>query len=171
MDEKKTKSTAIASQIDSSSRRKAVKTLVGGVSALAAYHVLPTRWSKPFVEQIMLPAHAGTSGCSLSDPCSVSVTSGTTLDNEIDILVTGFVTPATSGLPTTIAVTAVGGNNQTANTTTSATGTFSAAMTITGGPGITSVTAVTTVTGATGSATCSATVPGPTSFSPTTPSQ
>jgi hypothetical protein len=44
------------------SRRKLVKALVGGVTVLAAYHTLPTNWSKPLISQISLPAHAATSG-------------------------------------------------------------------------------------------------------------
>lgn len=48
--------------IESSSRRKAVKTIVGGVTALAAYNLLPARWGKPYVESVFLPAHAATSG-------------------------------------------------------------------------------------------------------------
>lgn len=43
-------------------RRKALKTIVGGVTALAAYNVLPSKWGTPIIEQIFLPAHAATSG-------------------------------------------------------------------------------------------------------------
>ena len=46
-------------------RRKAVKTIAGGVSALAAYHTLPVNWSTPIIEQIFLPAHAQTSGANV----------------------------------------------------------------------------------------------------------
>lgn len=49
-------------------RRKAVKTIAGGVSALAAYHTLPVNWSTPIIEQIFVPAHAQTSGAALVDP-------------------------------------------------------------------------------------------------------
>lgn len=48
--------------IENRGRRKAVKTIVGGVGALAAYHTLPVNWSKPIIEQIFLPVHAQTSG-------------------------------------------------------------------------------------------------------------
>ncbi len=48
--------------IESSSRRKAVKTLVGGVTALAAYNLLPAKWGTPVIDSIFLPAHAATSG-------------------------------------------------------------------------------------------------------------
>lgn len=44
------------------SRRTAVKTIAGGISTIAAYHVLPVKWSTPIIEQIFLPAHAQTSG-------------------------------------------------------------------------------------------------------------
>ena len=52
----------MSNEIDSKGRRKAVKTIVGGVTALAAYNVLPAKWGVPVVEQIFLPAHAATSG-------------------------------------------------------------------------------------------------------------
>ena len=42
-------------------RRKAVKTIAGGITALAAYHTLPARWEKPIIESIFVPAHAQTS--------------------------------------------------------------------------------------------------------------
>lgn len=44
------------------SRRAAVKSIVGGVTVLVAYNVLPAKWGVPVVEQIFLPAHAATSG-------------------------------------------------------------------------------------------------------------
>ncbi|MFT5701992.1 MAG: hypothetical protein ACI8ZB_004897 [Desulforhopalus sp.] len=49
-------------EIESTSRRKAVKTIVGGVTALAAYNMMPVKWGTPVIEQIFLPAHAATSG-------------------------------------------------------------------------------------------------------------
>lgn len=49
-------------EIENRSRRKAVKTIVGGVTALAAYNIMPTKWGTPVIEQIFLPAHAATSG-------------------------------------------------------------------------------------------------------------
>ncbi len=52
----------MSNEIVSKGRRKAVKTIVGGVTALAAYNVLPAKWGVPVVEQILLPAHAATSG-------------------------------------------------------------------------------------------------------------
>lgn len=51
-----------ALEIDSAGRRKALKTIVGGVTALAAYNVLPSKWGTPIIEQVFLPAHAATSG-------------------------------------------------------------------------------------------------------------
>jgi len=53
---------ADSKDLQSLSRRKAVKKIAGGVSALAAYHTLPVNWSKPIIEQVFLPAHAQTSG-------------------------------------------------------------------------------------------------------------
>lgn len=60
---------------ESTSRRKAVKTIIGGLTALTAYHTLPVNWSKPVIEQVFLPAHAATSGDGLVDP-SIPVTPG-----------------------------------------------------------------------------------------------
>ena len=163
-DSKKTievQTNSIPDPVDSN-RRRAVKAIVGGVSALAVYNAMPTRWSKPFIEQVFLPAHAATSGTSLNDPCTVTVLSGTTVSGSVDIQVDGFVEPAVPGLAATIVVTPAGaGSPTTLSTTTLANGTFLVTTTITGGPGITSVSAVTSVVGATGTANCSATVPPP----------
>jgi hypothetical protein len=49
-------------QIEDAGRRKAVKTIVGGVAAVAAYNVLPSKWGVPVIEQVFLPTHAATSG-------------------------------------------------------------------------------------------------------------
>lgn len=47
--------------IENRSRRKVVKNIVCGVSALAAYNILPAKWGTPVFEQVFLPAHAQTS--------------------------------------------------------------------------------------------------------------
>jgi hypothetical protein len=51
-----------AIELESKGRRKAVKIIVSGVTALAAYNVLPVNWGTPIIEQVFLPAHAATSG-------------------------------------------------------------------------------------------------------------
>jgi len=58
-------------------RRKAVKTIAGGITALAAYQYLPAKWETPIIESIFIPAHAQTSGTGIApvDP-SVPVTPG-----------------------------------------------------------------------------------------------
>lgn len=61
-------------EIESKSRRKAVKTIVGGVTALAAYNMMPVKWGTPVIEQIFLPAHAATSG---ENVCSKDAVTGT----------------------------------------------------------------------------------------------
>lgn len=48
--------------IEDKGRRKAVKTIVSGVTAIAAYNLLPAKWNVPYVESVFLPAHAATSG-------------------------------------------------------------------------------------------------------------
>jgi hypothetical protein len=144
--------------LENESRRKAVKTIVGGVTVLAAYHTLPVKWGTPIIEQVFLPAHAATSGSSLHDPCTVTRTDGP----EDTFLVEGFVTPPIEGLPTTIVLTpsvaGVPGSPQTATTNTLADGTFSATITIASGSDRVDVT--TTVEGADGSASCFSVKPG-----------
>lgn len=48
--------------LENAGRRKAVKTIVSGVAAIAAYNILPSKWGTPIIEQVFLPAHAATSG-------------------------------------------------------------------------------------------------------------
>ncbi len=43
-------------------RRKVIKTIAVGAGVLAGYSVLPDKWIRPVVGQIVLPAHAATSG-------------------------------------------------------------------------------------------------------------
>lgn len=75
-------------EIESASRRKAVKKIVTGVSALTAYSILPTRWERPIVEQIFLPAHAKTSGDSDYLITSSQFPSDLDLDPDHWVLVT-----------------------------------------------------------------------------------
>ncbi|MCB2216507.1 hypothetical protein [Desulfofustis glycolicus] len=163
---------------DSLGRRKAVKTLIAGAGALAAYHVLPAKWSKPFIGSIFVPAHAATSGpaaLTLNDPCTIVLLRGDRSSDTNDVRVEGFVTPATPGLAVSIETHAYMGPGNTLpapgftnNTTTDAAGTFSVTVTVLGGPGKYSIGAVTTVTGASGSASCFVTVPETTTTAPPT---
>lgn len=145
------------------SRRKAVKTIAGGISAIAAYHVLPAKWSTPIIEQIYLPAHAQTSGSgiTLSDPCIVELVSGNQESSIDTIRVSGFVTPPASGLDVTIEATPNGGSGGpvTVNTSTASDGTYSTEVTMVGGPGVVGVGVTTTVAGANGVAHCSVGIP------------
>jgi hypothetical protein len=138
-------------------RRTALQKIATGVGVVAGISLLPERWTSPIIGRVVLPAHAATSGSTLHDPCQIWRRQGDSTSTEVIIRVTGFVTPPTGNLPVKVVATAVGGANQqvTANTTTSAAGTFEAFMTIGGGPGITSVNVQTTVTGADGTASCS----------------
>lgn len=144
-----------------SSRRRAVKTIAGGVGALAAYHVLPVNWSTPVIEQIFLPAHAAVSGITLSDPCTVELVRGDQ-ESSIDVIrVSGFVTPPVGGLEVSIAATPNGGSGGpvTVMTSTASDGTYSAEVTMVGGPGIAGVGATTMVAGVNGAAHCSVGIP------------
>lgn len=140
---------------ESQERRTAMKKIAVGVGVLAGYSVLPEKWTQPIVGQISLPAHAATSGVMINDPCTVTLLSGDQSSATVTIRVDGFVTPPTANLPTTI----VAQGTVTATTATTADGTFTADLTISGGPGITLVSVVTTVTGADGTASCSIAIP------------
>jgi hypothetical protein len=147
--------------LENAGRRKAVKTIVGGVTAIAAYNLLPTKWGTPIIEQVFLPAHAATSGSSLHDPCEVTWVSGYQDSAEVVIKVTGFVTPPTGGLPTHIIAKGNPDTNATAivKTTTADDGTFGGTLTLFTATGIGSVHVRTTVDGADGSANCSIDIP------------
>lgn len=161
MDENKKVST-----LENQERRKLCKTIVGGVTAVTAYHYLPARWTAPLIESIVLPAHAATSGTALFDPCTVIRMAGTQSTDSVRVRVNGYVTPAVGGLSTEIVATPTGaGSPVIVYTTTLDDGTFTADINITGGPGITEVAVQTTVDGASGSATCSVTIPASTTSS------
>ena len=140
------------------SRRRALKKIAVGVGFLSGCSVLPENWIRPIIGQIVLPAHAATSGATLHDPCTVTVTAGNQGTNLVTVLVTGYVTPPTNNVPIHIVATATGGGGQSANidTVTNANGEFSSHITVGGGPNISAVSVITTGTGVTGTATCSA---------------
>lgn len=163
------KDTNLCKELDSVSRRKAVKKIVGGVSALAAYNMLPVRWDKPIIEQVFLPAHAQTSGavatcdgCSLEDPCTITILDGHQFSDVVVVQVGGNVTPPTAGLPVSIILTPLNVSKAALSdpasyqTVTDAQGMFSGTYTVAGGPGIEEVSAVTRVDGANGPGECSA---------------
>ena len=146
-----------------SGRRRAIQKIAVSVGVLAGCSMLPDKWTQPIIGQILLPAHAATSGSVLNDPCQVTLQAGTTATESVTVRVTGFVTPPAANLPTLVTATAVGGSNAQVQTqvATAEDGTFGATLTIGGGPGITSVNVVTTVTGAQGTAQCSVAIDEP----------
>lgn len=141
-------------------RRSALKKIAVGAGFLAGCAVLPEQWTRPIVGQIVLPAHAATSGVTLHDPCTVTVTAGNQGTNSVTLHVTGYVTPPTNNVPIHIVATAIGGGGLSANidTVTDANGNFSSFISVGGGPNISAVSVITTGTGVTGTATCSATL-------------
>ena len=160
-------------------RRNAMQKIAISVGVLAGISVLPEQWTRPIIGQIVLPAHAGTSGSTLHDPCTVEATSGNQATTSVTIKVSGFVSPPTANLPVQITATASGGarNQMASQTTTNTSGAFEAIMTIGGGPGITAVAVLSSITGTDGVARCSvdfqepATTPAPTTTAePTTTS-
>lgn len=66
-------------------RRKAVKTIACGVTVLAAYHILPTRWDRPIAESVFLPAHAATSSNTAPVGESFSVDAGYASTYSVDL--------------------------------------------------------------------------------------
>ncbi|SHH52205.1 hypothetical protein SAMN02745124_00820 [Desulfofustis glycolicus DSM 9705] len=152
----------------SSERRTAVKTIVSGISALTAYHLMPVDWSRPIVEQVLLPAHAAASGFLLHDPCSIQLLSGTNSSSSVSIRVSGFVSPPFGGLAVQITATPSGaGSPVSGASVTAADGTFSVIIDFTSSPGIQSISVVTSVAGASGAASCSITVPAGSTTTPT----
>jgi hypothetical protein len=139
-------------------RRSAMRKIAISAGVLAGISVLPERWTRPIIGQIILPAHAATSGATLHDPCEVEWRQGDTTTATVVVKVTGFVTPPTANLPVLITATAGGGASAqvTAQATTNGAGTFEVFITLGGGPGITEVNVTTSVTGAEGLARCSA---------------
>lgn len=163
---------AVGTPIDQG-RRSAMHKIAISVGVLAGISMLPEQWTRPIIGQIVLPAHAGTSGSTLHDPCMVGQRSGDATTATVVIRVTGFVTPPAANLPVLISATASGGANAvvTAQTTTNAAGTFEVFMTIGGGPGITSVSVTSVVTGADGIARCSVSFDAPSETTTVPPTQ
>jgi hypothetical protein len=157
MDERKPHVEANTLEVDHG-RRSAMRKIAISAGVLAGISVLPERWTRPIIGQIVLPAHAATSGATLHDPCQVEWQQGDSSSATVVVKVTGFVTPPTANLPVLITATAGGGANAqvTAQATTNAAGTFEVSITLGGGPGITVVNVTTSVTGAEGLARCSA---------------
>lgn len=144
-------------------RRRAIKTIVGLIGTVTAYNVIPNKWTKPIIDQVFIPACAATSGLNIYDPCTVTLLSGNRSTSSVTIRVEANITPPIQGLAAQIIATPSGtGNPITLDTTTGSEGTFGADLTITGGPGITSVTVQTTVTGAVSSVFCSVDIPAQT---------
>ncbi len=84
---------------ESQNRRNAIKKIAVGVGALAGYSVLPKQWIKPVIDSIVLPAHAQTSGISLSEnDLTITVESGDQTTDTVSVDVEGAVSPATAGL-------------------------------------------------------------------------
>ena len=139
-----------------SGRRRAIQKIAVSVGVLAGCSMLPDKWTRPIIGQILLPAHAATSGSVLNDPCQVALQAGSAATETVSVRVTGFVTPPAANLPVLITATATGGSNAQvqAQVETVEDGTFAATLNIGGGPGITSVAVETRVTGAAGVARC-----------------
>ncbi len=140
-------------------RRRALKKIAAGMGGLAAYTMVPQRWSVPIVGQVVLPAHAGTSGGTMQD-CSVSISSGDQSSGSVTVQVNGALSPPLSGETVQVTAKATGGAGSSASgsAVTNAKGKYSTSLTVGGGPGITSVSVTASAKGTAGTATCSASV-------------
>jgi len=110
MTEKQDKNT-LQNLPENQARRKTIKKLVVGAGALAGYSMLPEKWTKPVVEQIILPAHAQTSGVTLINPLTLTLLSGTQGSTIVSVRVSGAVYPPTPNLAIIFQIAgALGGN-------------------------------------------------------------
>lgn len=98
------KVTIESKSIKNKSRRKAVKILVGGVTAVAAYNALPARWGTPIIEQVFLPAHAATSGMTITG-LTVTHISGNSNSSSVVVNITGQLSPPEADVIVGLAVT------------------------------------------------------------------
>lgn len=88
-------------------RRKAMAKIAIGVGAIAGTYVLPEKWTRPIIGQMVLPANAATSGASLIQELNTKFVSGDETTDTVTIKVTGFVSPPVAGIPVEVTVTPV----------------------------------------------------------------
>lgn len=98
---------------DNQSRRKAIKKIAVGVGALAGYSVLPQKWTQPIIDNIVLPAHAQTSGVAVANQLTLSLLSGDQSSEVVSIGIAGHVYPATANQQLDITVQASSGTAET----------------------------------------------------------
>ncbi len=84
-------------------RRKTIKKLAVGVGALAGYSVLPAQWIKPIVGQIVLPAHAQTSGMTITW-FTLTIIEGHQGSDTLTVRAAGGIAPPTANQTITITV-------------------------------------------------------------------
>lgn len=85
--------------VTSQDRRKAIKKIAVGVGVVTGYSVLPEKWTKPIVGQMVLPAHAETSGVPQAQaaPATTTTPAATTPDTTTPAATTpDTTTPATT---------------------------------------------------------------------------
>lgn len=99
------KSAKLDLDLKSTGRRKAVKKIVGGVTALAAYNMMPVKWGTPIVEQIFLPAHAATSGSFVIDNLAVRYIEGNGTTGSVIVNISGQMNPPVAGQSVILTIT------------------------------------------------------------------
>ena len=85
--------------IEQEKRRKAVKNLlIAGGSAITVGQLGNTKWTKPVIESVVLPAHAVTSGPGFSITDPVSLQYSCLSDIEVLIDITGYISEPIAGI-------------------------------------------------------------------------
>jgi len=87
------------------SRRKVVKTIVGGAAAFAAYNALPAKWGTPIIEQVFIPVHAATSGGGTIQNLAVENVQGDETTTSVTVRISGQVSPPVAGQAVTLTIT------------------------------------------------------------------
>lgn len=90
-------------------RRKAIKTIAVGAGVLSGYTLLPQKWTRPIVSQIVLPAHAQTSAVStICNELDLTVLSGDQSSGAVSVRVAGCVIPPAENIPIIIFIQGAG---------------------------------------------------------------
>lgn len=114
---KEDKDAASSGQSGTSSeqRRESLRRILAGGGIVIGADSLPSKWGKPLIDSVVLPAHAATS---LADPCALNVTP---VSGGVQVVVSGFVSPPTGGVNVDILVELLSGASVIDSDTTSAT--------------------------------------------------
>lgn len=85
-------------------RRKAIRQIALGVGTLAGVSILPETWTRPIIGQIIIPAHAATSGAIVSS-MSAEWRQGDATTNTVIVKISGYISPTMAGQTVTVTAT------------------------------------------------------------------